>query len=376
MSDTDQERDAPTRRQVVKFTLYRVDSAWRSLPRQQREKAKDELCRAVESFGDRLLIRSYSLMGMRGDADFMLWQVGDRLEGIQELATAVFSTAMGPHLSVPYSYLAMTRRSIYVPSTSLRTGSPEEEGGPASHTVLSPGDAKYLFVYPFVKTRAWYKLSKDERQRMMDEHIGIGRKYPSVKLNTTYSYGLDDQEFVVAFETDEPADFLDLVMELRETEASSYTLSDTPIFSCIAMGLREALDTLGARGDTAPRSAGAAIEAVRTGGWTRVAAAEALPEGGSQIVYFDGDQVALFNVGDQLYAVGNRCSHANGPLAEGVVEDGCVTCPWHGSRFDLASGQPQGGPAVKPVPTYRVKVEGGELFLAAGAAAAAATKSG
>ncbi len=376
MSNTDQERDAATsRRQVVKFTLYRVDPAWRSLPRQQREKAKDELCRAVESFGDRLLIRSYSLMGMRGDADFMLWQVGDRLEGIQELATAVFSTAMGPHLSVPYSYLAMTRRSIYVPSTSLRTGSPEEEGGPASHTVLSPGDAKYLFVYPFVKTRAWYKLSKDERQRMMDEHIGIGRKYPSVKLNTTYSYGLDDQEFVVAFETDEPADFLDLVMELRETEASSYTLSDTPIFSCIAMGLREALDTLGASGDTVPRSAGAAIEAVRTDGWTRVAAAEALPDGASQIVYFGGDQVALFNVGDQLYAVGNRCSHANGPLAEGVVEGGCVTCPWHGSRFDLASGQPQGGPAVKPVPTYRVKVEGGEVFLAAGEAAAAA-KSG
>ncbi|KKK72070.1 hypothetical protein LCGC14_2907590, partial [marine sediment metagenome] len=243
------EEDEPTRRQVVKFTLYRVDPAWRSLPRQQREKAKGELCRAVESFGDRLLIRSYSLMGMRGDADFMLWQVGDRLEGIQELATAVFSTAMGPHLSVPYSYLAMTRRSIYVPSTSLRTGSPEEEGGPASHTVLSPGDAGYLFVYPFVKTRAWYKLSKDERQRMMDEHIGIGRKYPSVKLNTTYSYGLDDQEFVVAFETDEPADFLDLVMELRETEASSYTLSDTPIFSCIAMGLREAGFAVDATGD-------------------------------------------------------------------------------------------------------------------------------
>ena len=209
---------------------------------------------------------------------------------------------------------------------------------------------------------------------MMDEHIGIGRKYPSVKLNTTYSYGLDDQEFVVAFETDEPADFLDLVMELRETEASSYTLSDTPIFSCIAMGLREALDSLGASGDTAPRSAGAAMEAVRTGGWTRVATAEALPEGGSQIVYFGGDQVALFNVGDQLYAVGNRCSHANGPLAEGVVEDGCVTCPWHGSRFDLASGQPQGGPAVKPVPAYRVKVEDGEVFLAAGEVAAGAKR--
>ena len=74
----------------------------------------------------------------------------------------------------------------------------------------------------------------------MDEHIALGHKYPSVKLNTTYSFGLDDQEFVVAFETDEPRDFVDLVPALRETEASLYTLRDTPIFSCVAVGLREA----------------------------------------------------------------------------------------------------------------------------------------
>ncbi len=364
MSGAGHERDAPTRRRVVKFTFYRVDPAWRLLPPGQRDGAKDDLCRTVEAFGDRLLIRSYSLMGMRGDADFLLWQVGDRLEDVRELATAVFSTAMGPYLSSPHSYLAMTRRSIYV--------SPEEQDSAADRTVLSPGDARYLFVYPFVKTRAWYKLSKAERQRMMDDHIAIGRKYPSVKLNTTYSYGLDDQEFVVAFETDEPSDFLDLVMELRETEASAYTLRDTPIFSCIAMGLREALDTLGAPGDAARPSLPA--KEVAEDGWTRVAAAEALPDGASRMVYFGGDQVAMFNVGGHLYAVGNRCSHANGPLAEGAVGDTCVTCPWHGSRFDLASGRPQGGPAAKPVPTYRVKVEDGEVFLAAGEPAAA--KSG
>jgi nitrite reductase/ring-hydroxylating ferredoxin subunit len=219
----------------------------------------------------------------------------------------------------------------------------------------------YLFVYPFVKTRAWYALPKEERQRMMDAHIAIGRKYPTVKLNTTYSYGLDDQEFVVAFETDEPADFLDLVMELRETEASSYTERDTPIFSCLAMGLGETLDTLGAPGEAAVAATPRSSE-----GWTRVAAAEDLPEGSARAVYFAGDQVALFNAGGALYALGNRCSHANGPLAEGTVEDGCVTCPWHGSRFEVASGRPRGGPAVRPVPTYRVKVEDGGVFLAAG----------
>jgi chlorite dismutase len=87
-------------------------------------------------------------------------------------------------------------------------------------------------------------LPLEERQALMDGHIRIGNKYPSVKLNTTYSFGLDDQEFVVAFETDEPKDFLDLVMELRETESSKYTLRDTPIFTCVQMPVAKILEQL------------------------------------------------------------------------------------------------------------------------------------
>ena len=103
---------------------------------------------------------------------------------------------------------------------------------------------KYLFVYPFVKTRAWYALPADERWRIMQEHIKIGREYPSVDLNTSYSFGLDDQEFVVAFETDNPADFLDLVQRLRTTESSAYTLRDTPTFTCISCSVERALGAL------------------------------------------------------------------------------------------------------------------------------------
>src|SRR5204862_6549054 len=99
--------------------------------------------------------------------------------------------------------------------------------------------------YPFVMTRAWYTLPCAERQLMMNKHISTGHKYTSVKINTTYSFGLDDQEFVLAFETDEPADFLDLVQELRETEASSFTLRDTPIFTCRQRTLAECLDAIG-----------------------------------------------------------------------------------------------------------------------------------
>src|SRR5437773_2079904 len=113
-----------------------------------------------------------------------------------------------------------------------------------SRTNIIPGKRKFLFVYPFVKTRDWYLLPLEKRQVVMDEHIKMGNKYPSVKLNTTYSFGLDDQDFVVAFESDEPKDFLDLVMELRETESSKFTQRDTPIFTCIQMPMERILDQL------------------------------------------------------------------------------------------------------------------------------------
>jgi chlorite dismutase len=131
----------------------------------------------------------------------------------------------------------MTKRSMYLDRIN-----PEH---PEDRAHLVPGKYKYFFVYPFVKKREWYLLSMEDRQKLMDEHIRMGNKYPSVKLNTTYSFGLDDQEFVVAFETDSPADFLDLVQELRESQGSLYTLRDTPIITCLRKNVHEVLDDLG-----------------------------------------------------------------------------------------------------------------------------------
>jgi chlorite dismutase len=102
-----------------------------------------------------------------------------------------------------------------------------------------PDGAPYVFVYPMVKTRAWYALSGEERGKMMREHVAAGRKYPKIRINTSYSYGIDDQEFIVAFEGDDPAEFLDLVQDLRYTRASQYTLRDTPMFTCVLRSPRE-----------------------------------------------------------------------------------------------------------------------------------------
>jgi chlorite dismutase len=337
------------RRQVVKFSFYRIEAAWRRLPLAEREAGKDAFVEAVDAFANRLQVRSYSVQGMRGDADFLLWQIGERLDDIQDLATELLRTPMGPYLSMPYSYLAMTRKSQYV--------SPAEAG---ARLHLHPADSKYFFVYPFVKTREWYQLSLEERQEMMNVHIAIGRKYPAVKLNTTYSFGLDDQEFVVSFETDEPADFLDLVMELREAKSSLYTLRDTPIFTCISMSLRDTLDTLGAPGDPASRPR---AEETDQGDWQRVADETDVSEGGATVVYYGGEQVALIRSSGRLYATANRCSHANASLADGTIVDGTVTCASHGSTFDLATGEPSCGPANRPVRTYDVRVQDGGIWL-------------
>jgi chlorite dismutase len=176
-------------------------------------------------------------LGTRGDADFMLWMVSERLEDFQELHSAVLHTGMGAYLDTPYSFLAMTKRSQYVDKHVHADGD-----GEGRRTRIRPTGRKYLFVYPMVKKRPWYRLSAAERQAAMDEHIRVGHEFPRVKINTSYSFGLDDQEFVVAFETDYPADFLDLVEKLRGGDASAYTERETPIFTCVAGSVAEVLE--------------------------------------------------------------------------------------------------------------------------------------
>jgi chlorite dismutase len=226
-----------TPRQYVNFAFYRLDPAWRRLPQRDRDIGKKDFKVVMEEFASQMIIRNFTLVGIRADADLMLWRISYDLDLFQRMSTKLLTTGLGSYLIPSYSYLAMTKRSTYVDKL--------DPDHPADRVRVVPGKAKYLFVYPFVKNRDWYRMSQAARQGMMDEHIEVGTKYRSVKLNTTYSFGLDDQEFVVAFETDQPGDFLDLVMELRGTEATRFTARDTPTFTCLGRSLDEALDSLG-----------------------------------------------------------------------------------------------------------------------------------
>jgi chlorite dismutase len=225
-------------RQLVRFTFYKLDPQWYRLPTEARQQGKHELIDIYTEYEQRSLMRCFGLYGLRTDCDFMLWQATYAIDDVQGVSSRIRRSSIGPFLLETHAFLSMTKRSVYVGKNARGAHDPR--------LVITPDDKKYLFVYPFVKTRAWYALPLAERKRMMNEHIRVGLTYPSVTLNTTYSFGLDDQEFVVAFETDSVSDFLDLVQELRETEASQYTLRDTPMFSCVAQPLKELLEAIGA----------------------------------------------------------------------------------------------------------------------------------
>ncbi|HLM51620.1 MAG TPA: chlorite dismutase family protein [Solirubrobacteraceae bacterium] len=216
-------------RHVVKYTFLRVDPAWRRLPLAERTAHKREFLGGCEDFAERHLLRAFSLVGTRGDADLMLLAQARTLDPIHEFHVVLAQSGLMKWCETPYSFLAMTKESEYSDESRLE---------------VRPAHGKYLFVYPFVKTREWYRLDAGQRYEVMQEHIRIGREYPSIDLNTSYSFGLDDQEFVVAFESDEPADFLDLVQRLRTTEASAYTKRDTPTFTCISASVERALGAL------------------------------------------------------------------------------------------------------------------------------------
>lgn len=341
------------RRQYVRFAFYQLDPLWRRLAAEEQAAQKRELANVIRTFNRRMLLRPYSLMGTRADAELLLWQIAETPLPFLELATAIMSTRMGGYMRMAYSYFSQTKRSVY----EIRGAGSDSE---AERLVIDPSEAKYLFVYPFIKTRDWYQMSLHARQGMMDEHIDVGRKYPSVRLNTTYSFGLDDYEFIVAFETDEPSDFLDLVQELRETEASRYTLRDTPLFTCVNLRLEEALDALGG-----PAIAEKLTVAQTDEAWVEVCPVDQFAPGETKTVFIEGKMVGLFNVNGQIYALNNRCTHARGPLSEGTLNaDECsVTCPWHYGKFDLKTGAVIDGLVRKPVETFQVEIRDGVIHV-------------
>jgi chlorite dismutase len=228
-------------RTYAKFTFFKLDPEWQRRGAEERAQDKREFLAACEDFAQDRSLRAYSTVGTRGDTDLLILSQSPVLEDLHTFHVVLAQSGLARWARVPHSYLALTKRSPYSDSDAR----PE----------ICTSDRKYLIVYPMDKKREWYTLPDAERQRIMADHIRVGRTYPEITINTAYSFGIDDQEFVVSFEADDPGMFLDLVQELRGTESSSYTLRDTPIFTCVSMSVGRALDALDGVAQTAAATA-------------------------------------------------------------------------------------------------------------------------
>src|SRR5918912_2726044 len=216
----------------LNFSFFKVDPKWRWLNEIGKDEAAKEFSTLIEVANTKMKVRTYSTLGLRDDAEFLLWMISDSVEKMQILTSKTYSTVLGKYLELSQVYLSASRPSIY--SNKVIPGFATDEQ-----------PMKYTIVYPFVKSREWYLLPYDDRQKMMDEHIAVGRKFPQIRLNTSYSFGIDDQDFMLAFETNDLMIFQDLIVQLRETQVSKYVIRDTPMIVCIYKGVEDIIKSLG-----------------------------------------------------------------------------------------------------------------------------------
>ena len=216
----------------LNFSFYKVDPKWRWLNDLGKDEAAKEFSSLIDIANTKMKVMTYSTIGMRKESDFMLWSISDSVEKIQVLSSKVYTTVLGKYIDTSEVYLSASRPSIY---SNKITPSFMEDDKPL----------KYNIVYPFVKSREWYLLPFDKRSEMMKEHINVGKKFPQIRLNTSYSFGMGDQDFMLAFETDNLMDFQDLIMKLRETQVSRYVERDTPMIVCVHKKIFDVIKSLG-----------------------------------------------------------------------------------------------------------------------------------
>jgi chlorite dismutase len=228
--------EMPAPRQYIHALALGLDPAWRRQPDEARRKGGEEFAAALDKdAGDGVRTFTYSMVGLEPRADLLLWRLGPSLEALEETAARALRSGLGPWLSVRESLLGMIQASQYV----ARPTSQEQS--------LFDGErSRYLVVYPFTKSAEWYLLSREARQGVMNEHMRIGHQWPQVRQLLAYSFGVDDQDFVVAYEMDDMPAFGDLVRALRSTDGRRSTVKDTPILTGIHRPIGEWLRLIGA----------------------------------------------------------------------------------------------------------------------------------
>ena len=227
------------RRQIVTFNFFKVMPEWRRLADGQRADMRDEMASVINKWtgSNDMTVLSYSSVGLRAKCDFFLWRICYSADCLQSMYAEMMRTGLAGYLNEEYSLLGTTRQSQY------KIGKAHYKH--AESGIVQAGNSRYVTVFPYVKTRTWYQLPFEERQRIVREFIAVGEDFPRARMNTVYSFGIDDQDFVVILESDNLGDFVDAQMRLRETQNSPYTERATPVFTGIRCTPEEMLERIG-----------------------------------------------------------------------------------------------------------------------------------
>jgi chlorite dismutase len=205
------------------YVFFSIKPSFNTLPKTTKENYKKAFLKELQK-NKKVITYTYATLGLKINTNFLFWFQSNSVEDIQNFLNTLMHTNLGAHLEITYTLFGMIRKSQYSSSGQSDT---RRKGG------------AYLIIYPFTKTYDWYKHSFDKRKELMKGHISIGRKYPQITQLLLYSYGVDDQEFIVSYETDDLLDFQSLVIDLRSDKVRAYTLNDTPIFTCIYKTFKE-----------------------------------------------------------------------------------------------------------------------------------------
>jgi len=223
-----------TDRRYVHALALGLDAAWRRLPREERCQSASELASAVGAESD-VTTFAYSMVGLQPGTDLLLWSLAPSLEALEERSASVLRAGMGRWMKVQESFLGIIQPSQYV-----KKPTPQEQ------SLFAGERSRYLIVYPFTKSTDWYLLAREARQGIMNEHMRVGHDFPEVRQLLAYSFGIDDMDFLVAYETDDLAKFGELVRALRGTDSRRSTIRDTPLLTGIHRPIEEITALLGA----------------------------------------------------------------------------------------------------------------------------------
>jgi peroxiredoxin len=214
------------------YALYPCFRASRAFGDLDVDDAAQEVENLFKEWSGSVSVRgTYSTRGFRSDTDLMLWLVGATPDAVQDALVAFGRTEAGRRLEMSWTFMGVVKPAEFT-----------ADHAPAF--VRGEPPKRYACVYPFVRAPEWYLLPRDERAALLREHGEVGREFPDVLANTTSAFGLNDWEWILAFEADELDRIVDCIRRLREAEARRFTKEEVPFVTGIRKDVRSVLADL------------------------------------------------------------------------------------------------------------------------------------